>query len=124
MLDRAKLHRCSCRNLVEVSTQVLSAAGRSLEPRAASLLHRALLEQIAEVVAAHPRLLVLSDEIYEHIIYPPASHVSFGALPGLSRSLITASCMPEHHQHRAVTAVSTSDARGSRRGTMCQRLQQ
>ena len=43
---------------------------------------RALLEQIAAVVAAHPRLLVLSDEIYEHIIYPPASHISFGALPG------------------------------------------
>jgi aspartate/glutamate/aspartate-prephenate aminotransferase len=35
------------------------------------------------VVAAHPRLLVLSDEIYEHIIYPPAAHVSFGALPGV-----------------------------------------
>ena len=35
------------------------------------------------MVAAHPRLLVLSDEIYEHIIYPPASHVSFGALPGV-----------------------------------------
>ena len=34
------------------------------------------------MVAAHPRLLVLSDEIYEHIIYPPAVHVSFGALPG------------------------------------------
>lgn len=35
------------------------------------------------MVAAHPRLLVLSDEIYEYILYPPAQHLSFGALPGM-----------------------------------------
>lgn len=35
------------------------------------------------MVAQHPRLLVLSDEIYEHIIYPPAQHHSFAALPGM-----------------------------------------
>ena len=40
-------------------------------------------QALAEVVARHPRLLVLSDEIYEHIIYPPARHVSFAALPGM-----------------------------------------
>ena len=34
-------------------------------------------------MARHPRLLVLSDEIYEHIIYPPARHVSFAALPDM-----------------------------------------
>ncbi len=34
------------------------------------------------MVATHPRLLVLSDEIYEYIVYPPAQHHSFGALPG------------------------------------------
>jgi aspartate/glutamate/aspartate-prephenate aminotransferase len=44
---------------------------------------REALEAIASVVAAHPRLLVLSDEIYESIIYEPAAHVSFGALPGM-----------------------------------------
>jgi aspartate/glutamate/aspartate-prephenate aminotransferase len=42
-----------------------------------------LLEAIAQVVARHPRLLVLSDEIYEAIIYPPAEHHSFAALPGM-----------------------------------------
>ncbi|PIN17967.1 Kynurenine aminotransferase, glutamine transaminase K [Handroanthus impetiginosus] len=42
-----------------------------------------LLEQIAEIVARHPRLLVLSDEIYEHIIYAPATHTSFASLPGM-----------------------------------------
>lgn len=41
------------------------------------------LEAIAAVVAKHPRLLVLSDEIYESIIYQPAQHISFGGLPGM-----------------------------------------
>ncbi|KAI7836238.1 hypothetical protein COHA_009878 [Chlorella ohadii] len=41
------------------------------------------LEALAAVVAEHPRLLVLSDEIYEYIVYPPAQHHSFGALPGM-----------------------------------------
>jgi len=41
------------------------------------------LEAIADVIRDHPRLLVLSDEIYEYIIYPPAQHHSFGALPGM-----------------------------------------
>ncbi|KAK9905854.1 hypothetical protein WJX75_007613 [Coccomyxa subellipsoidea] len=41
------------------------------------------LQELAEVVAQHPRLMVLSDEIYEHIIYPPAVHHSFAALPGM-----------------------------------------
>lgn len=40
------------------------------------------LQAIADVARAHPGLLVLSDEIYEHIIYPPAKHHSFAALPG------------------------------------------
>lgn len=35
------------------------------------------------MVAEHPRLLVLSDEIYEYIVYGPAAHHSFGALPGM-----------------------------------------
>ncbi|CAI9109377.1 OLC1v1009190C3 [Oldenlandia corymbosa var. corymbosa] len=42
-----------------------------------------LLEEIARIVAKHPRLLVLSDEIYEHIIYSPATHTSFASLPGM-----------------------------------------
>ncbi|KAE8722352.1 hypothetical protein F3Y22_tig00014064pilonHSYRG00023 [Hibiscus syriacus] len=35
-----------------------------------------LQEKIAEIVAKYPRLLVLSDEIYEHIIYAPATLTS------------------------------------------------
>ncbi|KAK6135021.1 hypothetical protein DH2020_031248 [Rehmannia glutinosa] len=48
-----------------------------------SVYPRKLLEQIAKIVARHPRLLVLSDEIYEHIIYAPATHTSFASLPGM-----------------------------------------
>ena len=43
----------------------------------------AATQALAEVVAEHPRLLVLADEIYEHIIYPPARHHSFAGLPGM-----------------------------------------
>lgn len=48
-----------------------------------SVYPRQLLEEIAKIVAKHPRLLVLSDEIYEHIIYAPATHTSFASLPGM-----------------------------------------
>jgi aspartate/glutamate/aspartate-prephenate aminotransferase len=44
---------------------------------------RKTLEAIAAIVAKHPRLLVISDEIYEHIIYSPAHHISFASLPGM-----------------------------------------
>ena len=47
------------------------------------------LEAIAEIVAKHPRLLVVSDEIYEHIIYEPAKHYSFAALPGMWERTLT-----------------------------------
>ncbi|KAJ4953408.1 hypothetical protein NE237_030240 [Protea cynaroides] len=48
-----------------------------------SVYPKKLLEEIADIVSKHPRLLVLSDEIYEHIIYAPATHTSFASLPGM-----------------------------------------
>ncbi|CAI0554530.1 unnamed protein product [Linum tenue] len=48
-----------------------------------------LLEEIAKIVAKHPRLLVLSDEIYEHIIYEPSKHTSFASLPGMWERTLT-----------------------------------
>ncbi|KAJ0972040.1 hypothetical protein J5N97_019999 [Dioscorea zingiberensis] len=48
-----------------------------------SVYPKELLEEIADIVREHPRLLVLSDEIYEHIIYHPAKHTSFASLPGM-----------------------------------------
>jgi aspartate/glutamate/aspartate-prephenate aminotransferase len=47
------------------------------------------LQALAKVVEKHPRLLVLSDEIYEYIVYPPAQHHSFGALPGMFDRTLT-----------------------------------
>jgi len=54
-----------------------------------SVYPRELLEALAEVVRDHPRLLVLSDEIYEYITYAPAQHHSFGTLPGMWERTLT-----------------------------------
>ncbi|XXG87532.1 hypothetical protein AAC387_Pa11g2196 [Persea americana] len=54
-----------------------------------SVYPKKLLEEIADVVAKHPRPLVLSDEIYEHIIYPPAKLKSFASLPGMWERTLT-----------------------------------
>lgn len=47
------------------------------------------MRAIADVVREHPRLLVLSDEIYEYIVYPPSKHVSFGTLPDMYERTLT-----------------------------------
>ncbi len=41
---------------------------------------RAHLEALAEVVLAHPRLAVVSDEIYRHLVYDGFTHTSFASL--------------------------------------------
>lgn len=46
------------------------------------------LEEIAALVAAHPSLMVLADEIYEYILFDGAM-VSFGSLPGMLERTIT-----------------------------------
>uniref|UniRef100_A0A6N2M9F6 Aminotransferase class I/classII large domain-containing protein n=1 Tax=Salix viminalis TaxID=40686 RepID=A0A6N2M9F6_SALVM len=56
---------------------------------AGSVYPKKLLEEIAKTVAKHPSLLVLSDEIYEHIVYAPATHTSFASLPGLLERTLT-----------------------------------
>ncbi|MCB0794271.1 MAG: pyridoxal phosphate-dependent aminotransferase [Flavobacteriales bacterium] len=53
-----------------------------------SVLTRGELEQLAEVVRHHPDLLVLSDEIYEHIVFE-GGHVSLASLPGMMDRTIT-----------------------------------
>ncbi|KAL9995417.1 putative transaminase [Helianthus debilis subsp. tardiflorus] len=54
-----------------------------------SVYPKELLQEIAQVVAKHPRLLVISDEAYEHIIYSPAVHTSFASLPGMWERTLT-----------------------------------
>ena len=49
---------------------------------------RAELQAIASIVAHHPRLMVLADEIYEYILFD-GEMVSFGSLPGMLERTIT-----------------------------------
>lgn len=49
---------------------------------------RAELEQLAAVVKSHPHLMVLSDEIYEYILFG-GEMVSIGSLPGMKERTIT-----------------------------------
>ncbi len=49
---------------------------------------RGELEALAEVVRGHEDVMVVSDEIYEHVIYD-AEHVSFASLPGMWERTVT-----------------------------------
>ena len=49
---------------------------------------RVELEEIAALVRAHPKLMVLSDEIYEYILFE-GEMVSFGSLPDMLERTIT-----------------------------------
>lgn len=49
---------------------------------------RAELQEIAAVVRAHPRMMVMSDEIYEYIMFGDEM-VSIGSLPGMRERTIT-----------------------------------
>lgn len=49
---------------------------------------RAELEALAEVLRPREDVVVVSDEIYEHVLYD-AEHVSFAALPGMRERTVT-----------------------------------
>jgi aspartate/methionine/tyrosine aminotransferase len=52
---------------------------------------RAELEQIAQLAQAHD-LIVVTDEVYEHLVFPPARHVPIATLPGMrERTIILSS---------------------------------
>lgn len=53
-----------------------------------SVLTQAELEELAAVVLKHPGLMVISDEIYEHIVFDGA-HRSIGTVPGMLERTIT-----------------------------------
>ncbi len=53
-----------------------------------SVLTSEEMEALAEVVRRHPELYVISDEIYEHIVFD-GTHRSFAALPGMMERTIT-----------------------------------
>lgn len=76
---------------------------RAISPRAKVLLlnspanpsavvwDAAQLEALAAVVRRHPRLVVVSDEVYEHIVFQGAAHVPFASLPGMYDRTVTVS---------------------------------
>jgi len=49
---------------------------------------RAELELIAHLAETHDAFVV-TDEVYDHIVYPPARHVYFASLPGMFERTIT-----------------------------------
>lgn len=53
-----------------------------------SVYTRAELEALAEVLRRHEHVFILSDEIYEYILFD-AEHLSFAALPGMRERTIT-----------------------------------
>ncbi|MCI4666042.1 MAG: pyridoxal phosphate-dependent aminotransferase [Neomegalonema sp.] len=57
---------------------------------AGAVYSRAELEALAEVLRAHPRIWVSSDEIYEHLVFDGGEHVSFRvAAPDLADRTLT-----------------------------------
>ncbi len=46
------------------------------------------IEGLVEVLKRHPDVIVLSDEIYEHINYTDGGHVSFGEFPEIADRLV------------------------------------
>lgn len=53
-----------------------------------SVYHRTELQAFADVLAAHPNVIVISDEIYEYIQYG-REHVSIASLPGMQDRTVT-----------------------------------
>ena len=54
-----------------------------------SVYTEAELRAIGEVVARHPNLYVLADEIYEYINFTPEGHFSIGSMPEIADRVIT-----------------------------------
>lgn len=48
-----------------------------------SVISKEQLEALVSVLAKHPHIFVVSDEIYEYILYDGAKHVSIASLPGM-----------------------------------------
>ena len=52
---------------------------------------RGEMEAIAAVVARHPHLLVISDEVYKYIVHSGGEHIHFASLPGMFERTVTLS---------------------------------
>ncbi len=54
-----------------------------------SFYHQSELEALAEVLQDHPNIIVVSDEIYEHINFSKESHASIASIPSLYDRVVT-----------------------------------
>ena len=52
---------------------------------------RSELSDIAAVLHRFPAAITLSDEVYEHMVYAPSTHVSIASLPGMWERTVTVS---------------------------------
>lgn len=52
---------------------------------------RSELEGIASIVRKHPKLMVISDEVYEFVLFGGSDHVRIATLPGMWERTITVS---------------------------------
>ena len=79
-----------------------------------AVLDRRTLEALAEVVKRHD-LLVISDEIYDRLVYGGASHTPIAALPGMQERTITLGGFSKSHAMtgwRVAWAAAPSDLFG------------
>ncbi len=54
-----------------------------------SFYHQSELEALAEVLQDHPNIIVVSDEIYEHINFSKEPHASIASIPSLYDRVVT-----------------------------------
>jgi N-succinyldiaminopimelate aminotransferase len=86
--DRFVLDLDSLRAAITPATRMLVV--NSPHNPTGTILDRADLTAIAEIACAHD-LLVLTDEVYEHLVYDGAEHISLATLPGMAERTIVVS---------------------------------
>lgn len=55
--------------------------------------NRERFEGLAEVLSRHQQVYVISDEIYEHIVFDDAKHISFAAIANMKERTIVVPIM-------------------------------
>ncbi|MFE7796478.1 pyridoxal phosphate-dependent aminotransferase [Nocardia sp. NPDC057440] len=86
--DRFVLDLDSLRAAITPATRMLVV--NSPHNPTGTILGRADLTAIADLACAHD-LLVLTDEVYEHLVYDGAEHISIATLPGMAERTIVVS---------------------------------
>ncbi|MFD0361586.1 pyridoxal phosphate-dependent aminotransferase [Nocardia sp. GCM10030253] len=86
--DRFVLDLDSLRAAITPATRMLVV--NSPHNPTGTILDRADLTAIAEIACAHD-LLVLTDEVYEHLVFDGAEHISLATLPGMAERTIVVS---------------------------------